>query len=88
MTDHPFVTAIVLNYNGAHLLPDCLSSLRSQDWPALEILVVDNGSIDDSASVAASYNVRWLPLGQNLGFSRANNQGEIGRASCRERVWR
>ena len=73
MTEHPYVTAIVLNYNGAHLLPDCLSSLLSQDWPALEVLVVDNGSVDDSASVAAQYNVRWLPLGQNLGFSRANN---------------
>ena len=73
VTEHPLVTAIVLNYNGAHLLPDCLSSLLAQDWPALDILVVDNGSLDDSASVAASYHVRWLPLGRNLGFSRANN---------------
>lgn len=74
MTAHPLVTVIVLNYNGAHLLPDCLGTLLTQDWPALEILVVDNGSIDDSAAVAAAHGARWLPMGDNLGFSRANNR--------------
>ena len=74
MEQHPQVTAIVLNYNGAHLLPDCLSTLGPQDWPSLDILVVDNGSLDDSAAVAAVHGARWLPLGENLGFSQANNQ--------------
>jgi hypothetical protein len=74
MKQHPQVTAIVLNYNGAHLLPDCLSTLGQQDWPALDILVVDNGSLDDSAAIAAVHGAQWIPLGENLGFSRANNR--------------
>jgi hypothetical protein len=75
VSDRPLVTAVVLNYNGAHLLPDCLSTLAGQDWPALEVLVVDNGSLDDSEAVSRAHHARWLPLGANLGFSRANNLG-------------
>jgi GT2 family glycosyltransferase len=74
MEQHPLVTAIVLNYNGAHLLPDCLSTLSTQEWPSLDILVVDNGSLDDSAVVVGAHGAQWLPLGENLGFSRANNR--------------
>jgi GT2 family glycosyltransferase len=74
MTHEPLVTAIVLNYNGAHLLPDALNTLKRQQWSALEVVVVDNGSLDDSAAVATGYGVRWLPLGTNLGFSQANNR--------------
>lgn len=70
----PVVSALVLNWNGAHLLPDCLTSLAAQDWPALEVLVADNGSVDDSEAVARAHGVRWLPMGENLGFSLANNQ--------------
>jgi GT2 family glycosyltransferase len=70
----PLVSVIVLNYNGAHLLPDCLDSFAAQDWPSLEVLVADNGSVDGSASVASSYRVRWVPMGDNLGFSMANNR--------------
>jgi GT2 family glycosyltransferase len=77
MSGEPLVTAIVLNYNGAHLLPDCLQTLQAQDWPALEILVVDNGSLDDSRGVCLGHGVRWLPLGANLGFSQANNRAAV-----------
>ncbi len=74
MTEAPLVSVIVLNYNGAHLLPYSLGTLTKQDWHPLEIVVVDNGSLDDSADVVAGFSVRWLPLGANLGFSRANNR--------------
>jgi len=79
VSDRPLVTAMVLNWNGAHLLPDCLGTLAEQDWPALEILVVDNGSLDDSRSVCGGYPARFLPLGENLGFSRAYNRA-VGEA--------
>jgi GT2 family glycosyltransferase len=74
VSEQPLVTAMVLNWNGAHLLPDCLGSLAAQDWPLLETLVVDNGSIDDSRAVTARYPARFLGLGRNLGFSRAYNR--------------
>ncbi len=75
MTERPLVSTLILNWNGAHLLPDCLSTLGTQDWPAHEIVVVDNGSADDSDAVTARYPAaRWLPLGRNLGFTRAYNR--------------
>src|SRR5207249_2581057 len=41
--------------------------------------VVDNGSLDDSRSVCGGYPARFLPLGENLGFSRAYNRA-VGEA--------
>ena len=75
MTERPLVSTLILNWNGAHLLPDCLSTLATQDWSGHEVVVVDNGSADDSAAVTARYPAaRWLPMGENLGFTRAYNR--------------
>lgn len=74
MSGRPTVTAMVLNWNGAHLLPDCLSTLAAQDRPELEILVVDNGSVDDSREVTAHYPARFVALGANLGLSAGYNR--------------
>ena len=69
------VSAIVLNYNGVHLLPDCLQSLQEQTYKNLEIIVVDNASVDNSRQVAESYEgVRFLQLDRNYGLSVANNK--------------
>jgi len=66
---------VVVNWNGAELLPGCLAALTALSHPA-HILVVDNGSSDASAAAAAAFpSVEWLPLGRNLGFAAANNAG-------------
>jgi GT2 family glycosyltransferase len=44
----PWVTAIVLNYNGRELTLQTLASLARLDYPELEVVVVDNGSEDGS----------------------------------------
>jgi GT2 family glycosyltransferase len=70
------VSIIVLNYNGAANLPDCLQSLVSQDYQPIEIILADNGSTDDSERVCKHYpEVRFVPLGRNYGFARGNNEG-------------
>jgi GT2 family glycosyltransferase len=69
----PLASALVLNFNGAGYLPDCLSSLVSQSYPNLEVLVADNGSTDDSKTVAADFAVRWVQLDRNFGLAHANN---------------
>ncbi len=70
------VSVIVLNYNGAHLLPDCVESLLAQDYSHLEILVVDNASVDESERTIQKYpGVRWLGLPSNEGLGPGYNAG-------------
>jgi GT2 family glycosyltransferase len=76
----PRVSAIVANYNGAHLLPDCLESLAAQEHTPAEIVIVDNGSIDESATVAAKYGCRFIALGANRGLATAYNRGAAAAA--------
>ena len=50
--EQPNVFSIVIpNWNGAHHLPPCLAALRTQTYPALEIIVVDNASTDGSQAL-------------------------------------
>lgn len=69
----PTVSAIIVNWNGAHHLRTCLPSLLEQSHPPAEILVADNGSVDESESVVRSFGGRYLPLGRNLGIAVASN---------------
>lgn len=68
------VSVIVVNWNGAHLLPACLDAIEAQDYPLVEVIVVDNGSRDGSAEMAASRaSIRLIRNRANLGFAVANN---------------
>jgi GT2 family glycosyltransferase len=73
--ERPRVSAIIVNWNGAHHLRICLPSLREQSFTSLEIVVVDNGSSDDSQEVAQKFQARWLGLGKNIGLAPALNRG-------------
>src|SRR5208282_3649621 len=75
MAEKPRVSVIIVNWNGAKHLRLCLPSLASQSFKSLEIIVVDGRSSDDSAEVARSHGVRWLPLDKNLGLAPALNRG-------------
>ena len=72
---YPLVSTIVVNWNGARDLETCLASLLRQSYCPLEIIVVDNASTDDSATVAQRLGVRWLALDQNVGLAPALNRG-------------
>jgi hypothetical protein len=77
MSGKSSVTVIVLNWNGRELLEDCLGSLEKVDYNHFNILVVDNGSTDDSVEYVTSTfpNVDILELNENLGFAAGNNAG-------------
>ena len=68
---------IIVNWNGRDLLEDCLPSLEYQTITAEEIIVVDNGSNDDSVEfLKISFpSVKVVTLDKNYGFAKANNIG-------------
>jgi len=75
----PLVTVVVLNYNGAHLLPPCLEALAAQDLPEgqMEVWVVDNDSKDESLELLER-DFPWVTLirnSRNDGFAGGNNIG-------------
>ncbi len=71
------VSVIIVNYCTRELLRDCLASLRSEGGAGIEVIVVDNGSRDDSAAMVREEfpEVRLIENSENLGFAKANNQG-------------
>jgi GT2 family glycosyltransferase len=71
-----FISAIVVNWNRKKLLRACLTSLANQQDVSFETIVVDNGSIDDSAGMAEKeFGARVIRNRENRGFCAANNQG-------------
>ena len=73
--DAPLVSVVVPVYNGAEFLAECLGSLLLQDHPAIEVIVVDDGSDDDSAAIAERYEgVRVLRIA-HAGLGTARNTG-------------
>lgn len=73
----PFISVIIVNWNGSSVLNQCLHSLAAQSFTDFEILIVDNGSTDDSLVGVETYwpRVRIERLSKNLGFAKANNIG-------------
>ena len=77
------VSILIPHWNRQALLMPLLQSIREQRLPQgveVEVLVVDNGSTDGSASVAEQEGFQVLRLGRNEGVSRALNRGI---AACR-----
>ncbi len=71
------ISVIVVNWNGKHIIGDCLESLRQQTFKDFETIVVDNGSKDGSIEfLKEKYPEALLvPLEKNLGFAGGNNKG-------------
>lgn len=67
-------SVIVCTYNGARTLRDCLQGLRQLDYPDYEVILVDDGSTDNSAEIARGFGVRVIST-KNCGLSAARNTG-------------
>jgi GT2 family glycosyltransferase len=86
----PHVCCVIVNWNGWRDTLDCLASLREQEYGNLQVLVVDNGSTDDSVERIRSAfpETRLIETGKNIGFSRGCNAGlRAALAGSAEFVW-
>jgi len=76
MSTRPFFSVIVINFNGANVLPNCLAALAEQTWPGdwFETILLDNASTDDSLEfVQVQFpSVRILAETRNCGFAGGN----------------
>jgi glycosyltransferase involved in cell wall biosynthesis len=72
----PLVSVLIPSYNRAALLPAALDSVFAQTYRPIEIVVVDDGSTDDTPAVLARYGDRIRSVRQaNGGLARARNTG-------------
>ncbi len=77
------VSVIIVNYNGNGLIQGCLKTLGDQSFKDFDVIIVDNGSSDNSLyeiqkflkqnPIAAS--VKLIPLDKNFGFAGGNIEG-------------
>jgi GT2 family glycosyltransferase len=69
------VSVIIPTWNQSRLVASVLDNLRQQTIVPAEVLIVDNGSTDDTAAVARQAGARVIALSQNRGFAAAVNAG-------------
>ena len=73
----PKVCIIIPNWNGEKHLKNCLSSLQAQTYSNYEVILVDNGSTDNSVQYLRENfpNVKIIKLNKNMGYGVAINSG-------------
>ena len=77
MGEQAKASIIIVNWNGRHYLPGCLSSLRTQTFRNFEVILVDNGSTDGSVELVQKQfpEVHVVSSPVNVGFAQGNNLG-------------
>lgn len=78
----PVVSVIIPTFNRADLLPQAIDSVMAQTHPALEIIVIDDASTDDTADVMQRYSasagtsprIRYLRNERNAGIAKSRNR--------------
>jgi glycosyltransferase involved in cell wall biosynthesis len=75
LKDQPLVSVVIPCYEQAHFLGEAIESVLSQTCPRHEIIVVDDGSTDNTSEVASSYPGIRLVRQENQGLSKARNAG-------------
>ncbi|WAC41237.1 glycosyltransferase family 2 protein [Pedobacter sp. SL55] len=75
MKEDALVSVIIPVYNGGQYVKACINMMLNQSYKNLEIIVVDDGSVDNSAAIAQEFPVKLIRHDQNRGLSAARNTG-------------
>jgi GT2 family glycosyltransferase len=75
VAETPKVSVVVCSYNGGATLDECLRSLREVDYPHYEVIVVDDGSTDDTGEILERFPEVKAIRQINRGLSAARNVG-------------
>ncbi|MGE5193470.1 MAG: glycosyltransferase family 2 protein, partial [Deltaproteobacteria bacterium] len=76
MSERLNVSIVISSYNYARFLGEAIDSALRQTWPHVEVIVVDDGSTDDSPGVIAKYRNRIIPVvKKNGGMASTQNAG-------------
>ena len=70
----PRISVVVCSFNGSRIIGECLRAISKIRYPNFEVIVVDDGSTDNTAAIAAQYDVRLIRT-PNHGLSHARNIG-------------
>jgi glycosyltransferase involved in cell wall biosynthesis len=70
----PLVSVVIPCYNSARYLGEAIESVLQQTYPRIEIILVDDGSTDETAQIARPYPVHYI-YQKNRGISAARNTG-------------
>ena len=70
------VSVTIVTWNSAQYLAECFASLARQDYPYIEVIVVDNASSDETGNLLRSVASRWQVIhnDRNVGFAAGQNQ--------------
>lgn len=70
-----FFSIVIPVYNGAETLPACLQAVHASSYRSFELIVVDDGSLDDSGQIAEQWGATLLSTNGRLGPAYARNLG-------------
>ena len=80
MDSLPFVSIIIINYNGIKYIRNCIQSILGSDYSNFEVIIVDNNSTDKSIDIVEmefnhDLRIKTIRSNKNLGFAAGNNLG-------------
>jgi glycosyltransferase involved in cell wall biosynthesis len=70
-----FISVVIPNYNAGSTIGKCLEALLSSKYDPFEVIVVDDGSSDDSIGTINTFPCKLIQLHKHAGASRARNAG-------------
>src|SRR5262249_38300953 len=70
----PRISVVVCSHNGVRTLRECCAGVRRLEYPNYEAILVDDGSVDETAGIAREYDFQVIST-ENRGLSSARNTG-------------